>query len=150
MTRLTAEDVERKSARNRAARKPRHADAMRESFAAAFNAKPTKPTKYRAVRTTVIKPDGTKITFASKKESHRYHYLSARLLSGSISDLKLQPVIKCAMNGVHICDYRADFLYFDREKQTMVWEDVKGFKTPIYRLKKKIVLALTGIEITET
>lgn len=104
-----------------------------------------KPTKYRAVRTTV---DG--VTFASKKEARRFAELKLLERAGKISDLKTQPLIRCDAGGVHICDYRADFFYFDRAKQTMVWEDAKGFKTPIYRLKKKIVLALTGIKVTET
>jgi len=30
-----------------------------------------------------------------------------------------------------------------------VYEDAKGFKTPIYRLKKKLVKACMGIEIQE-
>jgi len=31
-----------------------------------------------------------------------------------------------------------------------VIEDVKGFKTPVYRLKKKLMLAIHGIDILET
>jgi hypothetical protein len=35
------------------------------------------------------------------------------------------------------------------ENGVTVVEDVKGVKTPIYRLKKKLVKATHGIEITE-
>lgn len=104
-----------------------------------------KATKYRAVRTTV---DG--ITFASKKEAKRYAELLLLQKAGEISDLSCQPVIKCTINGVHICDYRGDFFYCDLETANCIWEDCKGFKTPVYRLKKKLVLALTGIKIRET
>ena len=105
------------------------------------------PTKYRAVPTKV---DG--IRFASKKEARRYAELLLLQKAGHIADLALQPRIKCTMNGVHICDYVADFFYYDRRISTrgMVYEDCKGYKTPVYKLKKKLVLALTGIEITET
>lgn len=104
-----------------------------------------KTTKYRAVRTTV---DG--ITFASKKEAARYTELKLLQKAGEITDLKLQPKIVLNAGGVHICDYRADFFYYDRKTQTLIYEDCKGFKTPVYRLKKKLALALVGIEIRET
>jgi hypothetical protein len=32
----------------------------------------------------------------------------------------------------------------------VVIEDVKGVKTPVYRLKKKLMRALLGVEIRET
>ncbi len=57
------------------------------------------------------------------------------------------------MNGLKIGRYIADFRYFDNERNVAVVEDVKGGKatmTPIYRLKKKLVKALYGIEIVET
>lgn len=52
--------------------------------------------------------------------------------------------------------YRADFSYWEppisdptTTKHTHVVEDVKGFKTPLYRWKKKHVEAQYGIEIRE-
>jgi hypothetical protein len=43
------------------------------------------------------------------------------------------------MNGTKVFTYKADFSYFtDKER---VVEDVKGFKTPVYKLKKKLVEA---------
>ena len=103
-----------------------------------------KPSKYRNVKKTV---DG--IAFDSTKEARIYQDLKIREHAGEIADLKLQPKIVCQANGVHICDYKADFLYFDRKLDEYVWLDAKGFRTPVYRLKRKIVLALTGIAITE-
>lgn len=103
-----------------------------------------RPTKYRAVRTTI---DG--ITFASKKEALVYAGLKLAEKMGDISELKLQPRIKLIAGGVHICTYVCDFFYFDRRRGNHLWVDAKGFKTPIYKLKKKLVLALTGIEIIE-
>ena len=100
-------------------------------------------TKYRAVKTEV---DG--IIFDSKKEAARYKELILLEKSGVISHLELQPRYDCVVNGKKICSYRADFRYFN--DQNSVVEDVKGFKTPVYRLKKKLVEALyPGIRILE-
>lgn len=103
-----------------------------------------KKSKYRAVRTTV-----GGVTFASKKEAARYVMLKAMEQAGEISDLELQPSYPLKVNGVLICTYRGDFRY--REKDgTVVVNDVKGFLTPAYRIKKKLMKALYSIEILET
>lgn len=101
-------------------------------------------TKYKAIRTAV---DG--IMFDSKKESERYKYLKQRLNDGIIQDLKLQPKFDCIINGKKVCTYKADFEYLlvdeigpQGQISYYVVEDVKGFKTPMYRLKKKMVEAL--------
>ena len=101
-------------------------------------------TKYRAKVTWV---DG--IRFASKKEAKRYGELKLMEHAGHISKLKLQPSFDIVIKGQKICKYIADFTYFN-SKQVRIVEDVKGVKTPIYRLKKKLVKALHGIEIFET
>ena len=111
---------------------------------------PAKPSKYRAKPTVV---DG--IRFDSKRESERYVELKLMQKAGEIQDLRLQPrfqlLIK-TLDGPVVCvgTYVADFAY---EKLTgafrTVVEDVKGVLTPVYRLKKKLVQALYGIEIRE-
>jgi hypothetical protein len=101
--------------------------------------------KYKAIKTEV---DG--ITFDSKKEARRYQDLKLLEKSGAISKLILQPSLRIEVNGVKVCDYRADFSYYDNGTNKRIWEDVKGVKTSIYRLKKKLVFALYGIEILET
>jgi len=99
--------------------------------------------KYRAVKTEV---DG--IVFDSKREAARYMELMLLQRAGEISHLELQPVYECVVNGKKICTYRADFRYFT--KLGNIVEDVKGVKTPIYRLKKKLVEALyAGVTIQE-
>jgi hypothetical protein len=52
------------------------------------------------------------------------------------------------LNGVKICSYSADFRYQDGLE--LVVEDVKGYKTPVYNLKKKMMKAFHSIEIFET
>jgi len=100
--------------------------------------------KYGNVRTVV---DGH--TFASKREARRYVELKLLQHHAKIGGLTLQPKFVCAVQHVPVCTYIADFAYFDYEKNANVVEDVKGFKTAIYRLKKKLVLACFGIEIQE-
>jgi hypothetical protein len=99
--------------------------------------------KYRAVKTEV---DG--ITFDSKREAARYMELVLLERAGEISRLELQPKYDCVVNGKKICTYKADFRYFNANGSVV--EDVKGMKTPVYRLKKKLVEALfPGVKIQE-
>ena len=41
-------------------------------------------------------------------------------------------------------EYVADFRYLDYERGGLVVEDVKGMKTDVYRLKRKLFLAKYG------
>jgi hypothetical protein len=97
-----------------------------------------KPSKYRAIKCVI---DGIK--FDSKKEGERYGKLKIMLRAGIITDLKLQPVFELSS-----CKYKADFAYY--KDGVFIVEDVKGIKTPIYRLKKKMMLNELGISILET
>ena len=98
--------------------------------------------KFNAKKTEI---DG--IVFASKAEAKRYTELKLLEKANVISDLRLQPKFDCVVNGKKICTYRADFDYYEADKY--VCEDVKGFKTPVYRLKKKLVEALFEVIIIE-
>lgn len=99
--------------------------------------------KYNSTKTVV---DG--ITFDSKAEAKRYGQLKILQRAGTISGLELQPKFVCIINKKKVCTYKADFTYF--ENHVRVVEDVKGFKTATYRLKKKLVEACyPGTVITE-
>lgn len=89
------------------------------------------------------------IRFASKKESQRYSQLLAMQAGGLIRDLELQKKYELSVNGVLVCSYVSDFEYWDVAQDVHVTEDVKGFKTRVYKLKKKLMLACHGIEIKE-
>lgn len=110
--------------------------------------------KYRAIPTVV---DG--IRFDSKREAARYGELKLLEKAGEISNLCLQPRFVLTVDNRNYPDngygrsivlgaYVGDFMYVDRHKGKVV-EDVKGFKTPLYRWKKKHVEAQHGISITE-
>lgn len=92
-----------------------------------------KPHKYGA-KTEVV--DGIK--FPSKAEAQRYSELRLLEKAGKISHLERQPKIPIYVHGEFICFYIADFHYFDKEKKEHITEEVKGFETPIWRLKKKL------------
>jgi len=89
------------------------------------------------------------IKFHSKKEAVRYQELKLLHDTGVISELKLQVRFPIVVNGKKICTYISDFTYFDN-KGKFFCEDVKGVRTQIYRLKKKLVEALYPFTILET
>lgn len=120
--------------------------------------------KYNARKTTV-----DNIVFDSQKEARRYQELKLLERAGEIRNLVLQPSYSLNALGVGalpIGVYRADFGYEWRVKvydaqglcragtDGHTWkpvvEDVKGFRTPLYRFKKKFVEAQYGITIRET
>lgn len=105
--------------------------------------KPEKKSKYRNEKGKV---DGIK--FDSLREKKRYGQLKMLELAGKIEELTLQKSYPLEVNGKLICTYRADFVY--RVVGRWVCEDVKGVRTPAYRIKSKLMYAIYGIEILET
>lgn len=89
------------------------------------------------------------IRFASTKEGKRYAELKLLAKAGEIRCLELQTSFDFSIGGRHIFTYVADFSYFDVASGRTIIEDVKGVRTPVYKLKKKIIEAHHGIEITE-
>lgn len=109
---------------------------------------PTTPkkSKYGAVKTEA---DG--IMFDSKREASRYQELRLLEQAGEITNLRLQvpfELIPKSKYGMPI-RYIADFTYNDGNGQLIV-EDAKGVKTPVYRIKRRLMAELKGIEIKET
>ena len=90
------------------------------------------------------------IKFHSAKEAHRYSELLLAVTADEIKDLRLQVKYSMDVNGVHICNYFADFVYFDYKFSKEIVEDCKGMRTNEYKLKKKLMLACHNIEIFET
>ena len=83
------------------------------------------------------------IKFDSKREAARYTELKVMEEQGLIKDLVLQPkfvLIDKYKNGdgknVRALCYVSDFQYFT--DYGVVIEDVKGMKTDVYKLKKKL------------
>jgi protein associated with RNAse G/E len=99
--------------------------------------------KYNAVKCVV-----NGIKFDSKKEARAYVSLKQLHTLGKLSNLELQVPYVCKVNAVKICTYKADFriTWIDGKVEIL---DAKGFKTPVYKLKKKLVEALHNIKIVE-
>ena len=106
-----------------------------------------KQNKYGNEKTVV---DG--ITFASRKEARRWQELKMLEKAGEITGLSRQLRIELIPKTklYRACYYVADFVYFDKKEKKTVYEDVKGAKTEVYKLKKKILYWRHGIEIKET
>lgn len=85
------------------------------------------------------------IKFDSRKEADRYLELKLLNKLGLIKELELQKVFVLQPkyinnNGEHIraITYKSDFFYYDNKKEQYIVEDTKGFKTDVYKLKKKL------------
>lgn len=106
--------------------------------------------KYKNIKTTV-----GNLKFDSKKEAKRFEELLLLLKAYEIQDLRLQHSFTLiesytALDGEKIkaMKYIADFTYTDR-KRGFVVEDVKGKRTDVYKMKKKLMKDIYDISITE-
>lgn len=96
--------------------------------------------KYRAKKTVV---DG--ITFDSKKEADFYCELKMLRMAGEVIDFErqvtfeLQPKFKHSGKTERAIKYIADFVVHYKDGHTVV-VDVKGDKTDVYRIKRKMLL----------
>lgn len=102
------------------------------------------------------------VVFDSKKEANRYSELLLLEKAGAITDLKRQVkyiLIPKQYSKREVtndgrpkliereCSYIADFTYVSNGK--LVVEDVKGMRTKEYRIKRKLMLFVHGIRISE-
>ena len=106
--------------------------------------------------------------YDSKKEAKRAAELQAMQAAGLIQDLReqvpfvlipaqwqevkrrgkkgqeLKPKRRCIERA---CTYVADFVYTENGSQVV--EDAKGYRTPEYRIKRKLMLYVHGIQVRE-
>ena len=119
--------------------------------------------KYNSKKITI---DG--IIFASKREAKHYEFFKAQKAAGEISDFKMQVsfvLVPTQTEGVTVFDkkgnhktktkvvehavkYVADFVVTDIDGSMTVY-DVKGFPTPVYGIKRKLMRYVHGIAIQE-
>lgn len=101
--------------------------------------------KYNNRKTTV-----GNIVFDSKAEARRYQELQLLERGGVITALTLQPEFLIAdaftYNGKRerAIKYVADFKYLTVDTDEWVIEDVKGTRTEVYKIKRKLFLAKYG------
>lgn len=105
--------------------------------------------KYGAKKVTTA----TGQTFDSVREYQRFCELNLMQRAGVISDLECQvkfeliPSQKVGGKVWRPTTYVADFVYMENGKKVV--EDAKGMKTEVYRIKKKLMLHVHGIEVKE-
>lgn len=84
------------------------------------------------------------ILFDSQLEASRYCELKLLQRYGKITDLELQvpfeliPKFEKMGKIYRPAVYKADFVYYDKEFEKIAVEDTKGFKTELYKLKRKL------------
>jgi hypothetical protein len=104
----------------------------------------TVPTKYGNVHTHF---NGR--WFDSIHEARRAQTLQILERGNVISNVRYQVPFELVpkQGKIKPVRYVADFVY--ESGSTLVVEDAKGMKTPVYRLKKKLMLFVHGIDIQE-
>jgi hypothetical protein len=104
--------------------------------------------KYGNRKTQTI--DG--MVFDSRKEASRWGELKLMERAGLIKDIQTQVKFELIpkQDGEKACYYIADFVYTDCETGNKVVEDTKGYKTEVYRIKRKLMLKVHNIKIKET
>lgn len=89
--------------------------------------------KYRAQR---VRAYGR--LWASKAECRRYEQLLQLGDYGVLINLEVQPRFPLRSAGVTVAEYVADFCFQYASTGLRVVEDVKGVRTPLYVLKRKL------------
>lgn len=104
--------------------------------------------------------------FDSRKEAARWQELKLLEKAGEISHLQRQVKYVLIPSQYEVsgytktgkekkrlvereCSYVADFVYHELASNEVVVEDVKGFKTKDYIIKRKLMLHVHGIRIRE-
>ena len=97
---------------------------------------------------TKIRVDGR--LFDSKAEAARWQELQMLERAGEITELERQVEYELIpkQKGERAVKYIADFRYVDHEGKTVV-EDTKGVKTPVWIIKRKLMLRVHGIRVRE-
>jgi hypothetical protein len=110
-----------------------------------------KRTKYGNKKTVI---DG--IEFDSIKEAARWQQLKLLERTGAIDMLERQVVFDLApsvkFEGKRVTPalrYVADFVYRDQKVWVRVVEDAKGMRTPVYKIKRHLMMSVHGIEVRE-
>lgn len=92
--------------------------------------------------------------FDSQREADRFAELDLMVRAGVIKELRCQVPLILRCGGTEVksdkgrtLKYLADFEYWDNEAEKRRWEDVKGYDTPLSKLKRAMIRAEYGIEV---
>jgi hypothetical protein len=94
--------------------------------------------------------------YASAREAKRAAELKLLEKAGKIMNLREQVSFELIpkQNGERACKYIADFVYREIPDDGLAMrhetvEDAKGYRDPVYRIKRKLMLKVHGIRIRE-
>jgi hypothetical protein len=90
-------------------------------------------------------PDVKLTYFPSSGEFSHWHQLLLLQRVGQISDLKRQIPFKIVINDIKVTTYTADFSYIQDGEYTVI--DFKGKDTDASKLRRKLTLAVHGIDV---
>lgn len=114
--------------------------------------RPSSFKKYNA-RGEYLELDGKRIFIPSAIQAVRLHQLIRMRDSGIIGNLRAEVRFPVVINNLKVFDYRCDHVYDVLDDRGVpgrqVYEEVKGFITPEYRLKKKVFQAVMQVKISE-
>ena len=85
--------------------------------------------------------------FDSQAEARRFRELALMQEAGEIWNLEIHvryPILDAFIRDGKVergAYFEADFVYFDRESKCTIVEEIKGFKTQLYILKRKMFLS---------
>lgn len=90
--------------------------------------------------------------FDSAGERNRFFYLQEAQKIGHIRNLRCQVKFSLDVNGLHICEYIADFVYerlFEGKTVYTVVEDFKGGYRlpPDWPIKQKLMRAIHQVDV---
>ena len=92
------------------------------------------------------------LVFDSRKEYRRWRELllleKVGMIKGLRRQVKYELLPRVPGKWPRSVTYIADFVYYEGKKEIV--EDVKGYRTDVYKLKKRLMWVVHGIEIRET
>lgn len=130
----------------------KHGGAFCYTVAMMKNYLKTNPRQDRRSKYGNLKTEYNGTIFMSKKEAQYATLLDSLKKASKFSErvvcYQMQVPFQVELNGKKICKYLLDFkvVYGDGRVEHV---DVKGVRTGVYRIKKKLVEAQFGIEIIE-
>jgi hypothetical protein len=103
-----------------------------------------KPSKYRAIKTA----NKDQTISDSRKEARLDETFMMLIKNKNILKVIRKERFIMQINGIKICAYVADWTVYHKDGHKEIY-DAKGFKTPVYKIKKKLLKALYNLNIIE-
>lgn len=96
------------------------------------------------------------LTFDSRAEHRHWQHLCWRLKAGEIRDLRRQVPFELVPaqvtpdgKKIRSVVYVADFVYYEKHTGKIAVDDPKGFSTPEWKIKRKLMLMVHNIWVRE-